>query len=256
MPSVQQTPTSPAHPAASEHTSLLHWHHAECAEAAQATPTPAQSHSYLSHILPFTRLSTARPAAEEHARHFWNIDRPGTHTAPIYKPGIADAIRLNGITFSSEAIIGIYAMAGFMDEILPNGSTVLNPNGTRNELAAFTCLLGAYVALGSIGPAMAGHLYGSMVFSCNSVAAKLHAHPLTTRMVGYATSMTLATGGLIGALVLERHIHSHSSNVPESPSTPNIYDRAGVLALVAAVPGLAAVGWYLGRVSSAAIRGR
>lgn len=238
-----------------EHSSLLHWGRAaEEGHPAPQAVAPAQTkHRLLDHVAHFTQpAGTAHPAAEAHAKHFWHIERPKAHVERPYTPGIADAIRLNGITFGAESVMLTYAAAGFIDAMFPRGSTVVNPEGTRHELAAVACLLGAYIAYRSVVPAVAGNLYGALLFGCTKVNDRLHAHPISTRLAGYLGAGMLSAGAIGGAVALHVHNrHNTEVRVPEQGYEPSIYSSASVLALAVSVPEVAALGWYLGRITSA-----
>lgn len=260
------TATAPRNPVRApppnEHSHLLHWGHAaeeghatgNRAEPSAATAVTAPAHhGMLDHLARFTHpAGSAQPAAEAHARHFWHIDQPKAQVARPYKPGIADAIRLDGLTLSAEVVLLTYAGAGFIDAMFPRGTTGLNTDGKRHDLIGIACLLGAYLAYRSVAPALAGNLYGALLFGCTKVNDRLHAHPISTRLTGYAGASALSLGAAAGALSLHLHNrHNTEVRLPEQGWQPSIYSSASVLALAASVPAMAAVGWYMGRIASA-----
>ena len=238
-----------------EATSLLHSGHQRDIEADQASAPAADAFTFLNHVSCVTHASGNSPVAHNHARHFWQIDTAQSDGPRSYKPGIADSIRLDAMVYSGDSLLICYGLAGFMDAMFPHGATIFNPSGSRHEVAAIACLVGTYVAYRTIAPVAAGLVWGALVVGCNSVGEKMSAHPLSTRMAGYATSAALSLGAIGGAAALYKNLDPDmGAHGPKQAHGATIYGTASVAALLAGVPALAATGWYLGRIGSAALR--
>jgi hypothetical protein len=265
-PSLSITPATTVSPSLSEpgsraaspteRAALMSW------RGHQPTP-PTQSEAvsrpgFMDHIARFTHVSPARQPAQDHAHHFWCRDAARSTDVPRYRPGLADTIRLDGILNSVQFTLFAFAVAGAVDALAPNGPTIFNPNGTRHEAAGVACLLGAVVAPLLVGTPVAGNIYGALLYGCSRHIENLRAHSISTRMAGYVASLTFFTAAWVGAGLVKQHINSNSQRprLPEEPIDNDIYAWAGYFSLMVGSPGAAAVGWYFGRIGSAASRPR
>lgn len=256
-----QTSAHAAHSAvqsapATERTHLMGWPYYN---ATQRNPPPTEApHStgFLDHISLFTHpLAGQTPAVQNQAHHFWQINRSASHPVHPYTPGVADALRHDAMAVGARLSVSFFAIAGFMDAEFPHGTSIFNPSGTRNNLAGLTCLLGGYLAVTSLTPFVTYHAYCALLYTCNKLGDKLHAHPLSTRAVGLASSAVFATGALAGAWVLhEQNVRRNRATTPENGWVGSTYSEASVLSLIVSAPALAALGWYVGRMGSAAVR--
>lgn len=239
-----------------ERTNLLSWRNPTM-HAGSSHEEAAPKISFLDHIARFTHISPSHQPAQEHAHHIWALLDPYAEAQPSYRPGIADLVRLDGLLNSVQFALLAYSVAGALDALAPSGMTIFNPEGTRHSAVGMACILGAVVTPLTLGTPIAGNLYGALLHGCNVTEDRLRAHFVSTRLVGYMASLTFFTASLVGAGLIKRSIDiNKQSQVPDQPAHNDVYEWAGFLSLLVASPGFAALGWYAGRIGSAACHKR
>jgi hypothetical protein len=175
--------------------------------------------------------------------------------ASVYRPSAADGMRLDGMLNAVQWSLICMGVAGLTDGVRHAGPTTINPDASEHWLGGWGALVGALTLALAVAPTATGHAYGAVLHGCTLAGHQLQAHPIRTRMAGYAAALTGAALSLgAGTYLALQSKHEEAGRLPGTPAPYNaVYHQWGALALIGSSMGIASAGWYAGRLGSAAL---